>query len=244
MSVQLKTAAALVAGLLAVGVLATGVASRGASIASIAQEAPVRLAPVPAVDTAPGSRTTETTVLAGGCFWGVQAVYQHVRGVSNAVSGYAGGDADTAHYEIVGSGRTGHAESVAITYDPRVVSYGQLLQIFFSVVHDPTQLNRQGPDVGTEYRSTIFPANDDQARVARAYLDQLDTAGTFDRPIVTTIEQERTFYPAEDYHQDFLVRNPTYPYIVINDIPKVEALERLFPDQYRETPVLVADARP
>jgi len=188
--------------------------------------------------------STEVVVLAGGCFWGVQGVYQHVKGVSNAVSGYAGGDAKTAVYEMVGSGRTGHAEAVQVTYDPREVGYARLLQIFFSVAHDPTQLNRQGPDVGSQYRSAIFPLNDEQARVAKAYLAQIGQARVFGAPLATTVEPNRTFYPAEGYHQDFLVRNPTYPYIVINDLPKIDDLKRLHPDVYRADPVLVGKARP
>ena len=176
------------------------------------------------VDTRSASSDTETATLAGGCFWGVQGVFEHVAGVLSAVSGYAGGAAGTAHYEQVGTGTTGHAESVEITFDPRTITYGQILQIFFSVVHDPTQLDRQGPDVGEQYRSTIFPVDDDQARVARAYIDQLEQARAFDGAIVTTIEPGRAFYPAEGYHQDFLERNPTYPYIVRNDLPKVAAL--------------------
>jgi peptide-methionine (S)-S-oxide reductase len=188
--------------------------------------------------------STEVAVLAGGCFWGVQGVYQHVKGVNNAVSGYAGGEAKTAVYEMVGSGRTGHAEAVQVTYDPRQISYARLLQIFFSVAHDPTQLNRQGPDVGTQYRSAIFPLSDEQARIAKAYIAQIGQARVFGAPVVTTVEPHRTFYPAEGYHQDFLVRNPTYPYIVFNDLPKIEELKRLYPDLYRADPVLVAKARP
>lgn len=178
-------------------------------------------------------------MLAGGCFWGVQGVFQHVDGVLNAVSGYAGGDADTAIYEEVSTGTTGHAETVQITFDPGTISYGQILQIYFSVVHDPTELNRQGPDEGTQYRSTIFPTNDEQAHVAQAYIDQLDRAHVFDLPIATTIEPGRTFFRAEEYHQDFLVDNPTHPYIVVNDLPKVAALRSFFPDRYRDRPVLV-----
>ena len=187
---------------------------------------------------------TERAVLAGGCFWGVQGVFQHVDGVTSAVSGYAGGAADTAHYETVGTTTTGHAESVRVAFDPRRISYGRVLQIYFSVAHDPTELNRQGPDVGTQYRSAIFPTNPEQARVAEAYIAQLDQAHVFDASIVTKIEPGRNFYPAEDYHQDFLTRNPTYPYIVVNDLPKIEALQRLFPDLYRAMPVLVAAAAP
>jgi peptide-methionine (S)-S-oxide reductase len=188
--------------------------------------------------------TSEVAVLAGGCFWGVQGVFQHVEGVTGAVSGYAGGSADTAHYEIVGSGTTGHAESVRVTFDPRRISYGHILQIYFSVAHDPTELNRQGPDTGSQYRSAIFPTNPQQTRIAEAYIAQLDQARVFAAPIVTKIESGRSFYPAEDYHQDFLTRNPRYPYIVINDLPKIENLKQLFPDMYRATPVLVAAAAP
>ncbi|MFO1046550.1 MAG: peptide-methionine (S)-S-oxide reductase MsrA [Geminicoccaceae bacterium] len=198
--------------------------------------------PAPAVDEAPAAGGMEVAVLAGGCFWGVQGVFQRVSGVSNAVSGYAGGEADTAVYETVGSGQTGHAESVQITYDPAKISYGKLLQVFFSVAHDPTQLDRQGPDVGSQYRTAIFPANDEQAKIARAYIAQLDQARVFDAAIVTRIEPGRSFYPAEDYHQDFLTLNPNYPYIVYNDLPKIENLKRLFPDLYRDDPVLVSQA--
>jgi peptide-methionine (S)-S-oxide reductase len=187
---------------------------------------------------------SEVAVLAGGCFWGVQGVFQHVDGVTSAVSGYAGGSANTAHYEMVGTNTTGHAESVRVTFDPRRISYGRILQIYFSVAHDPTELNRQGPDVGTQYRSAIFPINPEQARLAEAYIAQLDQTHVFDAPIVTKIETARDFYPAEDYHQDFLTRNPRHPYIFVNDLPKIEHLKRLFPDLYRATPVLVATATP
>jgi len=199
--------------------------------------------PAPAVDLPSGSATSETAVVAGGCFWGVQGVYQHTKGVTNAVSGYAGGAASTANYERTGVGDTGHAESVQITFDPRQVTYGQLLQIFFSVAHDPTQLNRQGPDTGTQYRSTIFAANAEQAAVAKAYIAQLDQAHLFKKRIVTTIETGRVFYPAEKYHQDFLVRNPTYPYIVYNDLPKIGNLKKLLPQFYRAAPVLTQSSR-
>jgi peptide-methionine (S)-S-oxide reductase len=195
--------------------------------------------PKPAVDAPPGQATSAVVVFAGGCFWGVQGVFQHVKGVTSAVSGYAGGDKQAAIYEIVSGGTTGHAESVQITFDPRLVSYGQLLQIFFSV-HDPTELNWQGPDYGTQYRSTIFPTNAEQADVAQAYIAQVDQAHVFEKAIVTTIEPGRAFYPAESYHQDFLTRNPTDPYIVINDLPKIEELKHVFPDLYRADPVLVA----
>jgi peptide-methionine (S)-S-oxide reductase len=204
-----------------------------------------RSIPPPALDEpANPTATSEVTVLAGGCFWGVQGVFQHVDGVTSAVSGYAGGAANTAHYEMVGANTTGHAESVRVTFDPRRISYGRILEIYFSVAHDPTELNRQGPDVGTQYRSAIFPTNAEQARIAEAYITQLNQAHVFDVPIVTKIESGKEFYPAEDYHQDFLTRNPRYPYIVINDLPKVENLKRLFPDLYRATPVLVATAAP
>jgi peptide-methionine (S)-S-oxide reductase len=199
-----------------------------------------RVVPAPMVDAPPGQATSAVVVLAGGCFWGVQGVFQHVTGVTNAVSGYAGGDRKSAEYETVSSGRTGHAESVQVTYDPRQISYGRILQIFFSVVHDPTELNRQGPDTGTQYRSAIFPVNAEQADVAKAYIAQLDQAHSFKKPIVTRIEADRAFYPAENYHQDFLTRNPRNPYIAINDLPKIEDLKRLLPELYRATPVLVA----
>ena len=199
-----------------------------------------RSLPMPAVDQPPGQATSAVVVLAGGCFWGVQGVFQHVKGVTNAVSGYAGGDRKSADYDAVSSGRTGHAESVQVTYDPRQISYGRVLQIFFSVVHDPTQLNRQGPDTGTQYRSAIFPLNADQAEIAKAYIAQLDQAKAFKKAIVTKIESDRSFHPAENYHQDFLTRNPTYPYIVYNDLPKIEDLKRLMPELYRAAPVLVA----
>ncbi len=200
--------------------------------------------PAPAVDLAPpATPAMQTAVLAGGCFWGVQGVFQHVAGVKSAVSGYAGGAADTASYDRVGTGTTGHAESVRIVYDPQVISYGRLLQIYFSVAHDPTELNRQGPDRGTQYRSTIFPADAEQARVARSYIDQLNRAHTFGKALATTVEPQKGFYPAEAYHQDFLTLNPHYPYIVINDLPKIDNLKRLFPAAYRAEPVLVATAR-
>jgi peptide-methionine (S)-S-oxide reductase len=196
--------------------------------------------PAPAVDEPAGQATSATIVLAGGCFWGVQGVFQHVEGVTSAVSGYAGGEPATAQYEKVGSGRTGHAESVRVTYDPRKVSLGRLLQIYFSVAHDPTELNRQGPDVGPQYRSTIFPTTEAQAKVAKAYIEQLDQAKVFGAKVVTTIEPGRPFYPAEGYHQDYLTLHPNQPYIVFNDLPKVENLKRLFADVYRAEPVLVS----
>jgi len=209
------------------------------SVSTRAAEDPVVI-PAPTVDVAAGGATA-VAVFAGGCFWGVQGVFQHVKGVSDAVSGYSGGAADTATYQQTGSGQTGHAETVQVTYDPSVVSYGDLLQIYFSVAHNPTQLNFQGPDHGTQYRSTIFPVTDEQAKVAADYIAQLDGAKLFSGPIVTTIEPFKAFYPAEQYHQDFLTLNPTYPYIVYNDLPKIAALRDLFPNEYREDPVLVGE---
>ncbi|HXT78606.1 MAG TPA: peptide-methionine (S)-S-oxide reductase MsrA [Acetobacteraceae bacterium] len=200
--------------------------------------------PAPALDETAGAATTEVAVLAGGCFWGVQGVFQHVAGVTSAVSGYAGGAANTAHYETVSTGVTGHAESVQITFDPRRISYGRILQVYFSVAHDPTELNRQGPDIGTQYRSAIFPTDPEQARIAKAYIAQLDSAHVFRSPVVTRIEPDRSFYPAEAYHQDYLTRHPTNPYIAINDMPKIGELQRQFPDLYRADPVLVASASP
>lgn len=194
--------------------------------------------PPPALDL-PASVDLQTAVFAGGCFWGVQGVFQHVQGVKNAVSGYDGGAAGTAQYESVSAGNTGHAEAVSVTFDPSKISYGKLLQIYFSVAHNPTELNRQGPDTGTQYRSAIFALDAEQQNVAQAYITQLDAAKAFDKPIVTTIERGKTFYPAEAYHQDFLSENPSYPYIVINDLPKVAQLKKLFPEQYRAEPVLV-----
>ncbi len=223
--------------------LLAGVITAGAGLAlaprSHAEDA--RPVPAPVADeTVPTSATTETAILAGGCFWGVQGVYQHVSGVTSAVSGYAGGEAGTAHYDDVSTGETGHAESVKVTFDPHRISYGKILQIYFSAVHNPTELNRQGPDSGTQYRSAIFPTSDEQDRVAKAYKTQLNAAHVFDAAVVTKIEPGRSFYPAEAHHQDFLARNPHYPYIAINDVPKVEALHQLYPDLYRADPVLVA----
>jgi peptide-methionine (S)-S-oxide reductase len=204
-----------------------------------------RIIPAPAFDEstrqAPAS---EVAVLAGGCFWGVQGVFQHVEGVANAVSGYAGGARDTARYETVSTGTTGHAEAVRLTFDPHRISYGQILQIYFSVAHDPTELNRQGPDAGTQYRSAIFPTDPQQARIAGAYIAQLNQAHAFPAPIVTVIEPGRQFYPAESYHQNYLTLHPSEPYIATQDLPKIANLERLFPQFYRAKPVLVAAAQP
>jgi peptide-methionine (S)-S-oxide reductase len=199
--------------------------------------------PAPALDEpAAAAPAEETAILAGGCFWGVQGVFQHVAGVTNAVSGYSGGARAMARYPIVSGGDTGHAESVQITFDPRKVSYGKLLQIYFSVVQDPTLLNRQGPDEGTQYRSAIFPQSDAQKQVSEAYIAQLDKAGVFHKPIVTAVEPFKGFFPAEDYHQNYLTLNPRALYIVYNDLPKVEALKKLFPALYRDQPVLVQTA--
>ncbi len=199
--------------------------------------------PPPTVEAAmPAGAGFQSIVLAGGCFWGVQAVFQHTKGVTAAVSGYAGGEKQTAHYDMVGTGRTGHAESVKVTFDPQQITLGKILQIYFSVAHDPTELNRQGPDVGTQYRSAIFFADNEQKRIAAAYIAELGKAKVFDQPIVTQLEPLRGFYPAEGYHQDFAVLHPNYPYIVFNDLPKVENLKRLFADVYRETPVTVMAA--
>jgi peptide-methionine (S)-S-oxide reductase len=186
--------------------------------------------PDPAVDTPRVTGKTETAVLAGGCFWGVEGVFESLKGVSSVVSGYSGGKANTAHYEMVSTGTTGHAESVRITYDPALISYGQLLKVYFSVTHDPTEKNRQGPDWGTQYRSEIFYANDEQKRVAEAYIQQLDAAKIYKKPIVTLVEPLQAFYPAEEHHQHFMARNPTYPYIVYNDAPKVRHLYKQFPE--------------
>jgi len=190
--------------------------------------------PNPAVDAPKSDKKTEVAVFAGGCFWGVEGVFDSVKGVADAVSGYAGGDKSTAHYEIVSSGTTGHAESVQVTFDPSQISYGQLLKIYFSVVHDPTQLNRQGPDEGTQYRSEIFYTSEEQRKIAQAYIQQLTAAKVFSKPIVTRVEALKGFYPAEGYHQDYLVHHPTQPYIVYNDIPKVQALHREFPELVKD----------
>lgn len=219
--------------LLVLPALAFGLWSRTSS----AQEAPV-LIPAPTIAFAE-TGSTATAVFAGGCFWGVQGVFQHVKGVTRAVSGYSGGAAETATYEQTSSGATGHAEAVEVTYDPTVVSYGELLQIYFSVAHNPTQLNYQGPDHGTQYRSAIFPMTAEQGEYAKAYIAELDATALFEGPIVTTIEPFEAFYPAESYHQDFLTLNPTWPYIVVHDLPKITALQALFPEAYRDEPVLV-----
>jgi peptide-methionine (S)-S-oxide reductase len=198
--------------------------------------------PAPSADVQ-ASDGIQTAVIAGGCFWGVQGVFQHTAGVVNAVSGYAGGGRITADYNIVSTGTTGHAESVQIKYDPKKISYGKILQIFFSVAHDPTQLNRQGPDSGTQYRSAIFTTSDEQKKVADAYIAQLNAAKVYRKPIVTKVGPLEAFYPAEAYHQDYLTLHPNQPYIAYNDIPKVENLRKIFADNYIEKPTLVSSAK-
>jgi peptide-methionine (S)-S-oxide reductase len=191
------------------------------------------IVPNPAVDaTLTTSKSQQTAVVSGGCFWGIQAVFKHVKGVISATSGYSGGAANTAEYELVSNGDTGHAESVKIVYDPSQITYGQLLRVFFSVAHDPTELNRQGPDTGSQYRSSIFYGSDEQKRIAEAYIAQLEKAKIFSRPIVTQVVALKAFYPAEAYHQDYAARHPDNPYIVYNDAPKVAHLQQQFPDLY------------
>jgi peptide-methionine (S)-S-oxide reductase len=202
-------------------------------------EAPVVI-PAPVIDSPKSTGPAQTAVLSGGCFWGVQGVFEHVRGVQRAVSGYSGGSKQTADYGTVSSGTTGHAESVMITFDPALISYGQILQIAFSVVHDPTELNRQGPDVGTQYRSAIFYADPEQRRIAESYIAQLNQAHAFPRPIVTQVAPLTGFYPAEGYHQDYLVNHPSAPYIAFNDLPKVDDFKREFPALYSAQPALAA----
>jgi peptide-methionine (S)-S-oxide reductase len=199
--------------------------------------------PPPAVDNPKAAGPTQVAVLAGGCFWGVQGVYQHVRGVQQALSGYAGGTRETADYETVSRGGTRHAESVEVRFDPQQISYGEILQIYFSVVHDPTQRDRQGPDVGPQYRSNIFYADASQKRIAEAYVAQLQSARVFGRPIVTRVDRLEAFYPAEAYHQDFMIRNPSYPYIVVHDLPKLDNFKKMFPGRYRERPVTAEKSR-
>jgi len=228
-----------VRGAVAAAVLVAGATAALWQSGSRADEAAMAL-PAPADDQPKAAGDLQTAVLSGGCFWGVQGVFQHVKGVVQVLAGYSGGEKATAIYEVVSTGETGHAESVQIKFDPAQVSYGEILRIFFSVAHDPTELNRQGPDEGTQYRSEIFYADAAQQRIAQAYIAQLDGAKVFASPIVTRVDPLKAFYPAEGYHQDFLVRNPTYPYIVFNDLPKIDDLKRLFPEDYRDQPVTVA----
>jgi len=203
-----------------------------------------RVLPEPAMAAPAPAATVKTAVLSGGCFWGMQGLYQHVKGVTKVLAGYAGGEQSTANYEEVSSGSTGHAESVQITFDPSVISYGEILRIYFSVAHDPTELNRQGPDDGTQYRSNVWYADPEQQKIALAYIAQLDGAKAFDAPIVTRVDPLKGFYPAEAYHQDFLVNHPDYPYIVFNDLPKIDNLKRLLPEDYRENAITVGAANP
>jgi len=209
-----------------------------ASLRSSADELP-RALPAPTADNTQAPGGLQSAVLSGGCFWGMQAVFEHLKGVRQVLAGYSGGNAATAHYLVVSTGATGHAESVEITFDPREVSYGQILQVFFSVAHDPTELNRQGPDEGSQYRSVIFYRNASQRRIALAYIAQLERVHAFQHPIVTRVDALVAFYPAEGYHQDFLVHNPSDPYIVYNDLPKLAAFREFLPQLYREQPSLL-----
>ena len=210
-----------------------------ATVTACAAEAPTVIPPA-SVDNPKAAGPLQTAVVAGGCFWGVQGVFEHLNGVHRVVSGYAGGEKRTAEYEVVSGGQTGHAESVQITFDPNEVSYGQILQVFFSVAHDPTQLNRQGPDSGTQYRSSIFYADDSQKKIADAYIAQLGKTGAFHRPIVTRVDPLKGFYAAEDYHQDYLLIHPNDGYIVYNDLPKIRNFQQTLPTLYRGKPVTVS----
>jgi peptide-methionine (S)-S-oxide reductase len=205
-------------------------------------DAPVHGVPAPIIDEAKAHGVTEVAVLSGGCFWGMQGLFEHVKGVRQVVAGYAGGSAATAQYETVSSGSTGHAESVKITFDPSIVTYGEILRVYFSVAHDPTELDRQGPDTGTQYRSEILFSSPMQEKIARAYVAQLTRAHAFAYPVVTRLDKFAGFYPAESYHQDYLLHNPDSPYIMINDLPKIANLKRLYPDLYRDAPVRLASA--
>ena len=221
--------------------LAPSILALAFCIPAFAGESAVKL-PAPNQDAA-SSAPTETAVFAGGCFWGVQGVFQHTKGVLNAVSGYAGGDKSTAQYEVVSSGVTGHAESVQVTYDPKQVSYGQLLQVFFSIAHDPTQYNRQGPDSGTQYRSVVFYSTPQQKEVTEKYIAQLDAAKVFPKHIVTQVTPLKGFYPAEGYHQDYATLHPNSPYIAAFDLPKIANLKSTMPQLYRDKPVLVSQSK-
>jgi peptide-methionine (S)-S-oxide reductase len=227
--------ARLVAALLALPLL-------GAIVLGLARADDSRALPAPALDER-AAATTEIAVLAGGCFWGLQGVFEHVKGVTKVLSGYSGGDKRTADYETVGTGTTGHAESVQITFDPRAISYGELLRVYFSAAHDPTELNRQGPDEGTQYRSEIFFTTPIQEKIARAYVTQLEKAHAFAAPIVTRAEPAKGFYPAEGYHQDYLIHHPESLYIQVNDLPKIARLKQLYPQLYRQAPVMVTASR-
>ena len=212
-------------------VLAGALALALAMGAAVCAGAAARAASSSSSDT----KETQQVVFAGGCFWGMEAVFESLKGVTNVVSGYSGGSRDSAHYEMVSTGTTGHAESVQVTYDPSQITFGQLLSVYFLVAHDPTELNRQGPDEGTQYRSAIFYANDEQKRAAQAYIKQLESAKTFSAPIVTQVVPLHGFYPAEDYHQHFVQRNPDYPYVVFNDLPKLKHLREQFPQLVKKT---------
>ncbi len=235
LSIAVPAGLALALGALSLAGLTVGGLTLGVAQAENAGHA----LPPPAVDATPSGDGSETAVFSGGCFWGVQGVFQHVKGVTRAVSGYAGGHVANPDYQQVSSGDTGHAESVRVTFDPARVSYGTLLRIFFSVALDPTQKDRQGPDWGSQYRSELFVNGPEQERIAKAYVAQLDSAHAFSRPIVTRIDPAGPFYPAEAYHQDYLDRHPDAPYITINDLPKVQTLRTLFPGYWRPTPVTV-----
>jgi len=226
-----------------IAVLATLVIAVGVNMIDAGAAEKAVIVPAAVLDNPKAAGPLQTAVLAGGCFWGVQAVYQHVNGVRKSVSGYAGGDKASAHYDIVSSGQTTHAESVQVTFDPKEISYGQILQIYFSVVHDPTQLNRQEPDVGPQYRSNIFYADDTQKKIAEAYIAQLNKAKVFPKAIVTRVDPMKAFYAAEDYHQDFLYLNPTQPYIARYDMPKLVNLKTVFPVLYRGEPALVKSSK-
>lgn len=214
------------------------IAGGGWIAATRAGEPPVVI-PAPALDNPRQPGRMQTAVLAGGCFWGMQGVFEHVRGVHEVLAGYSGGARGTAQYDSVGTGQTGHAESVQIVFDPAEVTYGELLHIYFSVAHDPTELNRQGPDSGTQYRSVIFYGDDTQRHIAESYIAQLNKDRAFGQPIVTRVDELQGFYRAEGYHQDFYLTNPHYPYIVVNDLPKIRNLKQVFPDYYRERPATV-----
>ena len=231
----LRTRAALFAGACAGAFLAIAGLARADAID--------KAVPAPALDSSKPQSASETAVLAGGCFWGMQGMFEHVKGVQKVVAGYAGGAKTTATYDQVTTETTGHAESISVTFDPRQVSYGTILRVYFSVAHDPTELNYQGPDEGTSYRSEIFAATPEQMRIAQAYIAQLGKAHIYASPVVTKVETLKGFYPAEAYNQDFLINHPTYPYIVFNDLPKISALKRVFPALYVETPVKLQSAQ-
>jgi peptide-methionine (S)-S-oxide reductase len=239
MAVKFVSAAALRLSLMAALMAAALALAPNLIGAPRAQAAPGQPLPPPAID-APAGAGLETAIVSGGCFWGVQGVFEHVKGVTQAISGYDGGPRGAAIYEIVSTGATGHAESVKIVFDPRQITYGQILRVFFSVATDPTQVNAQYPDSGTQYRSEIWTANAAQKRVAQAYIAQLNAAHAFTKPIATRVDDDKGFYRAEAHHQDFLARHPAHPYIALYDLPKVAALKREFPALYRDKPVLTA----